>query len=164
MDGAKSVTTTFTNYVGCFTDQSNRALPAELSSGGETVESCLQKAAAAGDLYAGVQYYGQCFAGNTLGYTQVPDADCNTPCSANPAEMCGGVWYNSIYRTSVTPTNDVGCFTDQSNRALPAELSSGGETVENCLQKAAAAGDLYAGVAVLRPMLRRQHTGLHAGT
>ena len=132
------------NYVGCFTDDTNRALPAELSSGGETVESCTQKAAAAGYAYAGLQYYGQCFAGNKPGYTRVADSECNMPCTANPAEMCGGVWYNSIYRASVTPY--VGCFTDDTNRALPAELSSGGETVESCMQKAAAAGYAYAGL------------------
>jgi len=95
---------TFTrNYVGCFTDDTNRALPAQLSSGGETVESCIQKAAAAGNIYAGLQFYGQCFAGNTLGYTQVSDSQCNTPCTANSSEMCGGSWLNSIYDTVVTP-------------------------------------------------------------
>ncbi|HME43093.1 MAG TPA: WSC domain-containing protein, partial [Syntrophorhabdales bacterium] len=51
--------------------------------------------------YAGVQYYGQCFAGNTVGYTKVADSQCNTPCSANTAEMCGGSWLNSIYATGV---------------------------------------------------------------
>jgi hypothetical protein len=86
-------------YVGCFTDDANRALDAVLSTGGETVESCVQKAAAAGYVYAGLQYHGECYAGNTLGYTQAADAECNTSCNANPAEMCGGSWRNSIYRT-----------------------------------------------------------------
>ena len=108
MDAAKSVTAAFNpvpaNYVGCFTDDGNRALPTFLSSGGETVESCVQKAAAAGYACAGLQWYGQCFAGNTPGYVQVADAECNTPCNANPGEMCGGPWRNSIYRTGVTPS------------------------------------------------------------
>ena len=107
MDGAKSVTATFTgpDYMGCYTDSSARALPTELSSGGETVESCKAKAATAGYAYAGVQYYGQCWGGNTLGYQKVADAECNTPCNANPAETCGGVWLNSIYQTAVHPSN-----------------------------------------------------------
>src|SRR6185503_12007319 len=70
-------------YVGCYTDSSTRALPAHLSTGGETIASCRAKAAANGYAYAGLQYYGECFGGNTLGYTQVADSECNTPCSAN---------------------------------------------------------------------------------
>ena len=107
MNAAKSVTATFNaggsagSYVGCYTDDSNRALPVVLSQGGETVESCVSKAAAAGYAYAGLQYYGWCFAGNTLGYTQVADSQCNTACTANPSEMCGGSWLNSIYNTGI---------------------------------------------------------------
>lgn len=66
------------------------------------MESCVQKAAQAGYAYAGLQFYGWCFAGNTLGYTQVADSECNTPCSANASEMCGGGWRNSIYGTAAT--------------------------------------------------------------
>jgi hypothetical protein len=107
MSSAQSVTATFNpapaNYAGCFTDDISRALPVELSAGGQTVQSCTQMAAAAGYVYAGLQYYGQCFAGNKLGYTQVADAECNTLCNANPSEVCGGAWLNSIYRTGDSP-------------------------------------------------------------
>ncbi|HME41928.1 MAG TPA: C1 family peptidase, partial [Syntrophorhabdales bacterium] len=151
MDASKSVTATFNgssngSYAGCYTDSSTRALPNELSTGNETVESCTARAAQAGYAYAGVQYYGQCFAGNALGYTKVADSQCNTPCSANPAEMCGGSWLNSIYATGVNPSGYAGCYTDTSTRALPNELSTGGETVESCKTKAAQAGYAYAGV------------------
>ena len=151
MTAARSVTATFNSggvagYAGCYTDDSNRALPAKLSSGGETVESCVQKAAAAGYAYAGLQWYGECYAGNTLGYTLVADSQCNTACSANTAEMCGGSWRNSIYGTGVIPSGYAGCYTDSSTRALPVQLSSGGETVESCHSKAAAAGYAYAGL------------------
>jgi hypothetical protein len=109
MNAAQAVTATFNqaqaNYVGCFTDDGNRALPTFLS-GSETVESCVQKAAAAGYAFAGLQYYGQCFAGNTAGYVQVADAECSTPCTANTSQICGGPWRNSIYRTSVSSSTD----------------------------------------------------------
>jgi hypothetical protein len=90
-------------YVGCYTDDSNRALPNFLSQQGETVESCKQKAANAGFAYAGVQWYGQCFAGNTVGYARVPDGQCNTLCTSNPNEVCGGGWRNSIYKSGFQP-------------------------------------------------------------
>jgi C1A family cysteine protease len=108
MDAAKSVTATFNgaDYMGCYTDDSTvRALPYSLSSGGETIESCKIKAAGAGYTYAGLQQGGQCWAGNTVGYTKVNDSDCNSACTANPAEMCGGTLRNSIYQTGAQPLN-----------------------------------------------------------
>jgi hypothetical protein len=85
-------------YVGCFTDAEARALPASFGEG-HTIESCVSAAAQNGYAYAGLQWYGQCFAGNSVGYSQVDDSECNTPCSANPSQMCGGAWRNSIFTT-----------------------------------------------------------------
>jgi len=86
-------------FQGCYTDDSNRALPVTLMSSNATVESCTQAAFNAGYRYAGLQYYGWCFAGNTLGYAQDASSQCNTPCTANGNEMCGGAWHNSIWST-----------------------------------------------------------------
>ncbi|WP_243338528.1 WSC domain-containing protein [Anaeromyxobacter soli] len=84
-------------YQGCYTDTEPRALPTLLMSSGATVENCTAAAAAQGFAYAGLQYYGYCFAGNELRYTKVVDSECNTSCTANPAQACGGAWRNSIY-------------------------------------------------------------------
>lgn len=128
------------SYLGCYTDAETRALPQVLGEGDHTVESCVRAASDAGYRYAGLQWYGQCFAGNTLGYTLVGEAECNTPCSANPSQMCGGAYRNSVY------TGYVGCYTDQPNRALPFHLPGSGYTVASCLQAAAAGGYRYAGL------------------
>jgi parallel beta-helix repeat protein len=89
------------SYVGCYTDDSSRALPTYLMYGGATVESCIAAAATGGFAYAGVQYGGHCFAGDTLAYDLVPDAECDMPCTADPSETCGGTWRNSIYSTGL---------------------------------------------------------------
>ncbi len=89
-------------YQGCFTDDGNRALPAWLGDG-HTIETCTAAARGQGYAYAGLQWYGQCFAGNSLGYSRVGDAECNTPCNASPSQMCGGAWRNSIYGTGGNP-------------------------------------------------------------
>jgi WSC domain-containing protein len=89
-------------YQGCFTDDGNRALPAWLGEG-HTIESCVAEARTRGYVYAGLQWYGQCFAGNVLGYSRVSDAECNTPCNAAPWQTCGGAWRNSIYATGGGP-------------------------------------------------------------
>ena len=122
-------TTSSANYVGCYTDSSTRALPNELISSGATVESCLAAAQAADYAYAGVQYGGQCFAGNTLGITKVSDSSCNMPCSANSSEVCGGTWLNSIYSTA-------SCSTASGSISHPKP----GKYHTGCLQTAAGVG------------------------
>jgi len=86
-------------YQGCFTDDANRALPVQLFTDGSTVENCTQAAFSAGYRFAGLQYYGQCFAGNITAYAAAPEEECNTPCNANSNQTCGGAWRNSIWST-----------------------------------------------------------------
>jgi hypothetical protein len=82
-------------YVGCFTDDSSRALPA-FQGEGYSIDACISQCGNQGYAYSGSQWYGQCFCGNSLGYVQVSDAECNTPCSSGGG-YCGGPWRNSIY-------------------------------------------------------------------
>lgn len=83
-------------YLGCFTDGESRALPYVFGEG-YTVDSCREAARDAGLPYFGVQWYGWCFGGHAPAYDRVDDAECNTPCNANPAQTCGGGWRNSVY-------------------------------------------------------------------
>ncbi len=92
-----------TGYAGCYVDDPARALPAQLGGANNTVDSCIQLAAAAGYRYAGLQWHGYCFAGNALGYVRVPDSECNTACSANPVDTCGGAWRNSVWNVANRP-------------------------------------------------------------
>ena len=143
-------------YVGCFTDDGNRALPVELGTG-HTIESCMQAAAQSGYAYAGLQYYGYCFAGNAVGYAQVGDSECNTPCDANSSEMCGGVWRNSIFVTGSSvsspppppppppPDAYYGCYSDTEQRALPADFGPG-YTIESCRALVRNSGYAFAGL------------------
>ena len=138
------------SYVGCYTDSATRALPTRLAASGATVESCVAAAQAEGLAYAGVQYGGECWAGNTLGYTLVSDSECNKKCTADASETCGGAWRASVYSVTTEapppPTGYVGCYTDSATRALPTQLASSGATVESCVAAAQAKGLAYAGV------------------
>ena len=70
-------------FVGCYVDDGTRALPNALIGSASTVEGCISAAQTANYKYAGLQYGGQCFAGNTLGFASAPASDCNMPCDAN---------------------------------------------------------------------------------
>jgi len=87
-------------YVGCFTDESNRALPAFQGSGFGR-QACINRCFSLNYVYSGSQYFGECFCGNNLGYTQVADTECNTPCNSGGG-FCGGAWRNSIFTTGST--------------------------------------------------------------
>lgn len=88
-------------YVGCFTDDGNRALPAA-QSGSFGLQACTDRCRSLGYAYSGSQWYDQCFCGNSLGYTQVSDGECNTPCYSGGG-YCGGGWRNSVTATGYTP-------------------------------------------------------------
>ncbi|KAK3105633.1 hypothetical protein FSP39_002335 [Pinctada imbricata] len=50
-------------------------------------------------------YRTQCFCGNStftqfLKYGTAAEKECNTPCSGNSDEMCGGDWKLSVYQTT----------------------------------------------------------------
>jgi hypothetical protein len=89
-----------TSYVGCYTDGATRALPKVLAWSNATVESCIAAAKSQSFAYAGLQYGGECRAGNTLGAAKVADSECAMPCTANSSEVCGGPWRNSVYSTA----------------------------------------------------------------
>jgi hypothetical protein len=142
--GAPPVPQTFPQgYLGCFTDSESRALPYYMGDG-FTAESCKQVARTYGFRYAGTQYGGQCFIGPSIAGTQVSNSECSMPCSANPSEMCGNGWRNSLYDTQASTYQ--GCFTDDWSRALPAFLGEGTFTQESCVAAAKASGYRYAGL------------------
>ncbi|HEX2254322.1 MAG TPA: WSC domain-containing protein [Thermoanaerobaculia bacterium] len=100
-------------YVGCFTDDPDRALPHGLGSV-DDVETCVDRARANDLAYAGLQWYGECWGGDAARYSQVGDGECNTPCTSG--QMCGGEWRNSIFATGVTPSPQGGMHADSAVR------------------------------------------------
>jgi sulfur relay (sulfurtransferase) complex TusBCD TusD component (DsrE family) len=137
---------------GCYVDGDARALPAMLMASGAAPASCIAAAQAKGFAYAGVQYGGQCFAGDWLGFAKAAESDCTMPCSSDAAQACGGSWRNSVYATglavapSVAPTPK-GCYVDTPARTLPVTLmASQTGTLDTCMAAARARGLAYAGL------------------
>ena len=87
-------------YQGCYVDQSSRTLPITLMRVGATIESCGDAAKRSGLSYFGLQYGGQCYGSRDTAYTRTLEGECNMRCQSNPAQVCGGVWRNSVYRVN----------------------------------------------------------------
>ena len=98
-----------TNAIGCFRDQGDdtgtrgRDLNGFVTHGPNmTTAACINECQQRGFAYAGTQYSSWCFCGNSYGRSG-PSNSCNMPCSGSPAEFCGGVWANSVYKVVQQP-------------------------------------------------------------
>jgi hypothetical protein len=109
-----------TKEEGCFVDDASyRHLPVQIGTASDSatnsIDGCVAAARAQGYAYAGLQYYGYCFAGNHLNgthssgrshYPQVASAECTssgsgaTACTGNSGQMCGAASRNRIYSTA----------------------------------------------------------------
>lgn len=89
-------------YKGCFADlDSSRALPDNgkySEPGMMTTEVCLAYCKSNGYMYAGTQYYHECWCSNSSDYDKNGNAaNCNTPCDGSASQMCGGRNAVSVY-------------------------------------------------------------------
>ncbi|KAF3911439.1 hypothetical protein ABW20_dc0104528 [Dactylellina cionopaga] len=92
--------------LGCYIDSTEaRALQySYVDYSGMTIDICLAKAN--GYAYAGLEYYGECYWGNTLSASSEPaSSGCDTHCAGNVNTNCGGGGRISLYRNNnITPT------------------------------------------------------------
>lgn len=92
--GPTGLPTGWSSY-GCWVDGvSGRILEhQEPDSNTLTLQSCANKCASLGYTIAGTEYQTQCFCGNLIlngGKVAEVQSSCNTPCSGNPTQTCGG--------------------------------------------------------------------------
>ena len=91
----------FLNFIyvfGCMLTKVSSDVGRTLTEGGYddvigmTDEDCIDYCNSLGYVYAGTEYYHECFCGNELaeGAGPAPSTDCNTPCVGDPTETCGG--------------------------------------------------------------------------
>jgi hypothetical protein len=133
------------SYIGCFVDNGKRDLPTLIREGYGNYEKCFTLAFAKKFRYAGLQYSGECWAGNKYGkYGQKDDKECNMPCKKDAGKMCGAGWRNSVFNLdavklpkfetapSLLGETYLGCFVDKGNRDLPKLIKGGYGNYKNC--------------------------------
>ncbi|KAK3943042.1 WSC domain-containing protein [Diplogelasinospora grovesii] len=149
-------------YSGCFADTGSPdalSFRSPLDQQNMTIETCVAECKGNGYRYAGLEYYGICFCGETVNGAQLDDSQCTYPCTGNSSEICGGSNIISVYQDPTflpvdkTTTLDyvpLGCWTDDSSigRALgypQDQLNSSTMTTETCLQACKDGGFPFAG-------------------
>ncbi|KAF2729419.1 WSC-domain-containing protein [Polyplosphaeria fusca] len=94
---------------GCYTDsvQARTLSNLEQVPGGTdamTVAACTTKCGSLGFSYAGLEYAGECFCGNTLNNGATPFAGgCGMLCKGDNTEFCGGPDRLNLYAATTTP-------------------------------------------------------------
>ncbi|KAK7189339.1 WSC domain-containing protein [Paraphaeosphaeria sporulosa] len=101
--------------LGCYVDNmGGRTLDTEVSGtfpGGyqnSTVANCVAACSSRNYMYAGLEYYGECWCGNLLRNEAALAADqttCNTLCNGNSTEYCGGPDRLNLYTNSPPPNS-----------------------------------------------------------
>ena len=89
-------------FVGCYSEATNgRALSGTANLTAKSVDNCASFCAANGPYtYFGVEYFGECYCGNSLGAGSVPSTGCTFACSANQTQVCGGSNVLDLYKLS----------------------------------------------------------------
>jgi beta-glucanase (GH16 family) len=87
-------------YIGCYKDAENRVMnifykmPDDIAS----VEICFEYCYTQNTLYFGLEYYNECYCGNSYDlYGLIDENNCNYNCKGNYNDICGGGWALSVY-------------------------------------------------------------------
>ena len=157
-------------YLGCYTDNVNsRALSGYYSNTNtQTLDTCSAAAMANNYKYFGVEYSGECFAGNSINSASTKGSTaCTMTCNGNSSQICGGPNAVSMFQStkyveaankqSIAVSNSTssasygykGCYTDAAvtKRTLSSySFTNSTMTVELCLNTCFAKGWSWAGV------------------
>jgi hypothetical protein len=121
--------------------------------------SCTTACAASNFKYAGTEYGGECYCGNTLdnGHTQ-EDGGCDMQCNGAAGEWCGGSNRINVYEFGKkapiqTGWVEQGCYTDsvaQRTFKVGMQVDGGAAAMTNtkCQAACKAAGYIWAGTEV----------------
>ncbi|KAM3512292.1 hypothetical protein MY11210_004076 [Beauveria gryllotalpidicola] len=124
-------------HQGCYVDVGRTISDSVTTDGGMTNEKCTAYCFERGFVYAGTEYYSECYCGNFLsrGAKLAKDEDCSTQCAGNKTEACGGRNRLTLYKTDlITPPavnpgvgdwESMGCYIEGSTgRALERQIFS----------------------------------------
>ena len=84
----------------CFIDSHDRVLGAavKVDRSHMTIEKCIEFCSNDGYAFAGVESEDECYCGNNApNQNLIADSGCNSKCSGDQTQICGGHWKINIY-------------------------------------------------------------------
>ncbi len=115
------------NSIGCYTEATaGRALPNGANIAKKTVKSCVDACATGNYVYAGLEYGGECWCGNSFaaGAVPAPISDCNMVCNDNGTEFCGAGSRLNVYQLNGSGTSSSSSSTSSATTSLTASTAS----------------------------------------
>ncbi|MCJ1409529.1 hypothetical protein MMC19_003610 [Ptychographa xylographoides] len=112
-----------------------------------TIELCTASCKSNGFRYAGLEYYFQCFCGDSIYGASADPSNCNLACTGDSTEVCGGNDFVSIYadptfpaldNTTISDYTGAGCYSEgTAGRAIQFQqtVNKATMTTESCLQQ-----------------------------
>ena len=119
------------SFLSCYTESTaGRALPNGLAIAPKTVANCLTSAKAQNYAYAGLEYGGECWAGNVFSAGAVPVvvSQCNMPCNGNTSEYCGAGSRLTVYQLGANTGPGATTTTASSTTTAPTGTGTGTST------------------------------------
>lgn len=145
---------------GCYLDNNGGLSGYSWTNNAMTAAQCTYGCAELGYSLGGLIFGNRCRCGNTWTGGQIyPDSNCNSPCSGNSSETCGGSYKTELYDTSsaaqlvaadvaARPAGWIGCVNNSPGTALASYNAYDGQlTVERCVATCKTYNYAYAGLA-----------------
>ncbi|OWZ63616.1 hypothetical protein AYX14_06683 [Cryptococcus neoformans] len=141
------------SYIGCYKDNGNdRTLSASKKIASTmTPSACVAYCSDLGYSYAGLEYYDECYCGNSIDSTKLDvDTRCQFACKGDSSQACGGDTRLGVYYkggSTSTSATYVGCYKDNGdNRTLNGNKKiSSSMTPSVCNSYCSGLGYTYAG-------------------
>ncbi|XP_077995615.1 macrophage mannose receptor 1-like [Glandiceps talaboti] len=95
------------NYIGCYEDTDDVGVCEDNFKDGDslTIENCIQYCRRLDHPHAALYAGNQCWCGELISQSSIaPNSECNTPCSGNANQKCGGEFAVSVFKTVQTWT------------------------------------------------------------
>lgn len=117
------------SYIGCYSDDPINPSMNTFLGYVPNISECINMGRENNYDYVGIRGGNECFASNTIPTTQSVDRAkyCNVGCDEVGTGNCGGFFYNQVYKTATTMTNDMPKLnntTEESEQVLITDASN----------------------------------------
>ncbi|KAH8653201.1 WSC domain-containing protein [Tricladium varicosporioides] len=112
---------------GCYTEGTNgRALQQQITPTTRTIANCVTGCSAKGYIYAGMEYGGECWCGNSInnGAKSTAATDCSMTCSDNATEYCGAGSRLNLYQNGNLTVSSSSAPSSSTSGSAPTSTSS----------------------------------------